>query len=90
MVELHLFANSADPDQTLHSAVSDLGLHCLPVTHLVFNGLRCVWIFRVNIVTDRQSLSESCKQLGSTTVLSTSFGKTFFAWCFVLNENILF
>ena len=25
-----LFANSGDPDQTLHSAVSDLGLHCLP------------------------------------------------------------
>ena len=22
-------ANSADPEQTLHSAVSDLGLHCL-------------------------------------------------------------
>ena len=26
-----LFANSEDPDQTPHSAVSDLGLHCLPV-----------------------------------------------------------
>ena len=25
-----------------------------------------------------------------TTVLSTSLGKTFFAWCFILNENILF
>ena len=25
-----------------------------------------------------------------TTVLSTSFGKTFFAWRFILNENILF
>ena len=32
MVEL--FANSGDPDQTPHSAVSDLGLHCLPVTRL--------------------------------------------------------
>ena len=30
MVEL--FANSRDPDQTLHSAASDLGLHCLPIT----------------------------------------------------------
>ena len=40
MVEL--FANSGDPDQMLHSAASDLGLHCLPVTHLgfpVFSGL---------------------------------------------------
>ena len=25
-----LFANSRDPDQMLHSAASDLGLHCLP------------------------------------------------------------
>ena len=24
------------------------------------------------------------------TVLSTSFGKTFYAWCFILNENIFF
>ena len=27
-----LFGNSGDPDQTLHSAASDLALHCLPVT----------------------------------------------------------
>ena len=27
-----LFANSGDPDQMPHSAVSDLGLHCLPIT----------------------------------------------------------
>ena len=40
MVEL--FANSGDPDQKPQNAASDLGLHCLPVTHLgalVFNGL---------------------------------------------------
>ena len=24
---------SVDPDQTPHSAVSDLGLHCLPMSH---------------------------------------------------------
>ena len=30
MVEL--FANSGDPDQTPHSAASDLYLHCLPNT----------------------------------------------------------
>ena len=30
MVEL--FANSLDPDQTLHSVASTLGLHCLPIT----------------------------------------------------------
>ena len=43
MVELN--ANSGDPDQTLHSATSDLGLYCLPITLLgglqttLFNGL---------------------------------------------------
>ena len=30
MVEL--FANNRDPDQMLHSAVPDLGLHCLQIT----------------------------------------------------------
>ena len=32
-----LFANSGDFDQTPHSAVSDLGLHCLSITF--FTGL---------------------------------------------------
>ena len=32
MVEL--FAKSGEPDQTQHSAASDLGLHCLSVTLL--------------------------------------------------------
>ena len=27
-------ANSVEPDQMPHSAASDLGLHCLPVSHL--------------------------------------------------------
>ena len=31
---VELFANSEDPDQTPHSAASDLGLHCLPITLL--------------------------------------------------------
>ena len=30
MVEL--FTSCGDPNQTLHSATSDLGLHCLPLT----------------------------------------------------------
>ena len=37
-----VFANSEDPDQTPHSAVFDLGLHCLPITLLGspgYNGL---------------------------------------------------
>ena len=40
MVEL--FANSGDPDQTLHSAVSDLGLHCLQTTLLGVSKLQWV------------------------------------------------
>ena len=37
-----LFANSGDPDQTPHSAASDLGLHCLPVTHFLVARLQWV------------------------------------------------
>ena len=44
MVEL--FANSAELDQMPHSAVSDLGLHCLPVTHLGVSSLQ--WDKRVS------------------------------------------
>ena len=40
MVEL--FANSGDPDQTPHSAASDLGLHCLPITLLRVSRLQWV------------------------------------------------
>ena len=37
-----LFANSEDPDQTPHSAASDLGLQCLPVTLLGVSRLQWV------------------------------------------------
>ena len=40
MVEL--FANSGDPDQTPHSAASDLALQCLPVTRLGVSSLQRV------------------------------------------------
>ena len=40
MVEL--FGNSGDPDQMPHSAASDLGLHCLPVTLLGVSRLQWV------------------------------------------------
>ena len=38
MVEL--FANSGDPDQMQCSLVSDLGLHCLPITLKVVSRLQ--------------------------------------------------
>ena len=28
-----MYTNSGDPDQIAHSAASDLGLHCLPLSH---------------------------------------------------------
>ena len=37
-----LFANSEDPDQTPQNAVSDLGLHCLPITLLGVSQLQRV------------------------------------------------
>ena len=40
------FANSGDPDQTLHSAASDPGLHRLPITLLQvsdYDGLKEIY-----------------------------------------------
>ena len=37
-----LLANSGDLDQTLHSAASDQGLHCLPITLLRVSRLQWV------------------------------------------------
>ena len=37
-----LNANSVDPDQTPRSAASDLGLHCLPMSHLW--ETRLIWV----------------------------------------------
>ena len=40
MVEI--LANSEDPDQTPHSAASDMGLHCLLITRLGVSRLQWV------------------------------------------------
>ena len=42
MAKLLNFANSGDPDQMPHSAASDLGLHCLPITLLGVSRLQWV------------------------------------------------
>ena len=45
-----LFANSRDPDQTPHSATSDLALHCLPVILLWVSQLQwavAIWLKKV-------------------------------------------
>ena len=57
MVEL--LAKSGDPDQTPHSAASDLGLHYLPVTRLgstVFNGLKAPYVFKIDILLSKKVL----------------------------------
>ena len=41
-----VFANSEDPDQSPHSAASDLGLHCLPITF--FGVFRLQWVKQNN------------------------------------------
>ena len=41
MVEL--FGNSGDPAQMPHTAASDLGLHCLPITILGSPESRLQW-----------------------------------------------
>ena len=41
-----LFANRGDPDQMPHSAASDLGLHCLPITLLGISRLQWVKGYR--------------------------------------------
>ena len=43
-----LFANSGDPNQMLHSAASDLGLHCLPITLLRVSRLK--WVNWTNML----------------------------------------
>ena len=52
-----LFANSRDPDQMPHSVVSDLGLHCLPIT-----------LLRVSLHT----ADEFCRQVAQLDVHPTS------------------
>ena len=39
-LKLHVY--NGDPDQMPHSAVSDLGLHCLPFTHLGVSRIKWV------------------------------------------------
>ena len=37
-----MLANSGDPDQTPRCAASDLGLHCLPLSHK--KDARVIWV----------------------------------------------
>ena len=52
-------ANSGDPDQTPHSVASDLGLHCLPMSHK--KDARHIWVKNSIILLSH----ESSRNLGS-------------------------
>ena len=43
-----MLANSVDPDQMLRSAVSDLGLHCLPRSQK--RDTRLIWAIKLNSI----------------------------------------
>ena len=60
MVEL--FANSGDPDQMPHSAASDVGMHCLPVTLLGLSRLQ--WVNEQSFNDTLTNDIVSFKQLG--------------------------
>ena len=47
-------------------------------------------MFRDLRVRSSGATLETVRHLILPTVLSTSLGKTFFAWRFILNENLLF
>ena len=50
-----------------------------------------LWSLTLSSAVSRRQLPVSGERMGTiTTVLLTSLGKTFFAWRFILNENILF
>ena len=50
-----LFANSGDPDQMPHSAESDLGLHCLPITLLWVSQLQWINFIYFQVLMHRTS-----------------------------------
>ena len=75
-----LFAKNGDPDQRLHSAASDLGLHCLPITFL--RDSRLQWISLS--LNSKESFSCGMAQivfLGKGLDTKTNTNKTFRASC---------
>ena len=46
-------ANSGDPYQTLNSVAADLGLHCLPISHIKDD--RHIWVKNAIILLSHKS-----------------------------------
>ena len=54
-----LFSNSGDPDQTAHSAASDLGPHCLQLSFYGspgYNGLKAPYSSKIDIFLSKKAL----------------------------------
>ena len=51
-------ANSRDPDQTLHSLASDLGLRFLPMSHI--KDARHIWVKMQLFCLSHQILEVDC------------------------------
>ena len=56
-----VFANCEDPDQTLHSVASDLGLHCLPITLLGVSLLQ--WVKQQYLSYFLTNFEQSCPKI---------------------------
>ena len=54
-------ANSGDPDQTLHSVASDLGLHCLPMSHK--KDARHTWVKKLKYFAISYEFQEFGKKI---------------------------
>ena len=74
------FANSGGPDQMLHSAASDLGLHFLPITPVGVSRLQWVKMtlckidyFLFNNMPHFIFLFESLEHLPSAEILQSSY-----------------
>ena len=56
-------ANSGDPDQIPHSVVSDLGLHCLPMSHK--KDTIGIWVKKAIILLAHKLAHKSSRKLRS-------------------------
>ena len=82
-----LFANNGVPDQTPHSAASDLGLHCLPITLLRVSRLQWVNLKLVCYLVKTVIMGALLCLGNGYTFKGGNFVKTVFA--FLLKRDLL-
>ena len=94
------FANSGDPDQTPHSAASDLGLHCFPITllrvsrqqwvNLYFDSLSRLSPLRTIYMKCKPLLTSVCRQgMLNVSMLSVKIQTCTQASAGTISKNIL-